>query len=316
MNNGKIVFITGISGYIGKKLATILNSKDEIKSIVGIDIREPDFKLSKLKFVKRDIRDPFGDILKEHNVDTVVHAAYILPPSHDKKGMEDININGTHNTLASVKDAGVKHLLYISSSTAYGFHADNDFPLTEDSPLRGNDDLTYSKNKKEIEFIMENFVEQNLDIDTTILRVAMVTGPGFNNPIARYLEKSLVLLPNNTSPMQFVHEDDLINIIYLLLVNRKPGIFNVGSDGAVPFKDMVKLFGNSMISVPFFLLYFLNTIAWNLRLTFVTETPSPGLNLMKYPWVVDSKKLKKAIGFTYRYSSLEAFKDFVNSRKI
>ncbi|MEZ4577969.1 MAG: hypothetical protein R2875_08165 [Desulfobacterales bacterium] len=48
-----------------------------------------------------------------------------------------------------------EQILYTSSTTAYGFYPDNDQPLTEDSPLRGNDDFTYAKNKKEIEAIFK-----------------------------------------------------------------------------------------------------------------------------------------------------------------
>jgi nucleoside-diphosphate-sugar epimerase len=63
----------------------------------------------------------------------------------------DINKGGTRNVLDAPVKAGIKQILYTSSTTAYGFYPDNDLPLTEDSPIRGNDDFTYAKNKKEIE---------------------------------------------------------------------------------------------------------------------------------------------------------------------
>ena len=62
--------------------------------------------------------------------------------------MEDINRSGTRNILDLSARAGVKQVLYTSSTTAYGFYPDNDRPLTEESPLRGNNDFTYAKNKK------------------------------------------------------------------------------------------------------------------------------------------------------------------------
>ena len=75
--------------------------------------------------------------------------------------MEDINVAGTRNVITACQQASVGHLLYTSSATAYGFHPDNEIPLTEDSPLRGNDDFTYSKNKKEIEFIFQDFIQDH-----------------------------------------------------------------------------------------------------------------------------------------------------------
>jgi len=70
----------------------------------------------------------------------MIHTAYILPPIHNKELMEDINVGGTRNVLRACVCAKVEQVLYTSSSTAYGFHPDNDKPLTEDSSLRGNAD--------------------------------------------------------------------------------------------------------------------------------------------------------------------------------
>jgi UDP-glucose 4-epimerase len=148
----KNIFITGVSGYIGGKTAKALAQRSDVYSIIGIDISAPTNSHEKLTFIKKDVRDPIAPLLKSHEIDSVIHTAYVLPPIHNKKLMEDINISGTKNVLNACVEANVSRLLYTSSATAYGFHPDNDVPLTEESPLRGNDDLTYSKNKKEIEF--------------------------------------------------------------------------------------------------------------------------------------------------------------------
>lgn len=121
-----------------------------------------------------------------------------------------------------------------------------------------------------------------------------------------------MLLPSNTQPFQFVHEDDLVEIIYLLLENRLAGVFNVGAEGTITFNEMLKLLGNTPISIPFGLMYLLNGTAWNLRLSFITEFPSPALNMVRYPWVVSSEKLKRELNYRYKYTSREAFMDFAD----
>ena len=304
------LLITGASGYIGGKLASLLNEKAEVKEIVGIDIREPSAGLEKLTFHKADVREPIEHILKDHGIDTVIHTAYIVPPIHNKRVMEDVNVNGTRNVLSSCLKADVKQILYTSSATAYGFHRDNKVPLTEDSPLRGNDDFTYSRTKKEIESIFAEFISSNPDIVVIIVRPSFVVGPGFNDPLARHLRKRFVLMLSNTQPLQFVHEDDLVEIIYLLLDRGMAGVFNVGSEGQVAFDEMIKLLGNKPIHIPFKLMSVLTTAAWNLRLSFVTEFPGPALNLARYPWFVSSKKLESELGYRFKYTSLEAFTDF------
>ncbi len=223
----------------------------------------------------------------------MIHTAYVLPPIHNKQLMEDINVGGTRNVVRACVHAKVEQILYTSSSTAYGFHPDNDKPLTEDSRLRGNADFTYSKNKREIEMAIREWMKDSNGINLIILRPCFVVGPGFDNPLSRYLRKKIVILPFHTEPMQFVHEDDLVRIIWLALHDRRSGVFNVGGDGTISFAEMVKKLGGILIAAPDKLLYFFNAIAWSLRLSFLSEFPNPALNMIRYPWVVNSDKLKQ-----------------------
>ncbi|MGB2583704.1 MAG: hypothetical protein WBC89_06080, partial [Dehalococcoidia bacterium] len=120
----------------------------------------------------------------------------------------------------------------------------------------------------------------------------------------------VVLLPSNTQPFQFVHEDDLVEIIYLLLKKGAAGAFNVGADGTVTSDETVGLLGNIQVRIPFHLMYLLTGLAWNLRLSFITGFPAPALNMARYSWVVSNEKLKEELNYQYRYTSLEAYSDF------
>ena len=306
----KNVFITGVAGYIGMKTAKALEDCPQVEKIVGIDVNAPRDMPKRLMFIKRDVRDPMLGLLTEHQIDTVVHAAYVLPPIHDKHLMEDINMGGTRNTLNASAEAGIGHLLYTSSTTAYGFHPDNPVPLTEESPLRGNDDFTYSKNKKEIELLMKGFIEEHPEMAVTILRPCFVVGPGFANPLAGHLRKPFVLLPTKTAPFQFVHEDDLMRVIVMCLTETIGGVFNVTGDGTMEFGEMVRKLGNRTVRLPFGLLCALNNLAWFMRLRFLTEFPSAGLNLIKYPWLASSERLLRETGFEFEHDTRSAFDDF------
>jgi UDP-glucose 4-epimerase len=312
------VCITGASGYIGSKVALFLSQKDEIENIVGLDINPPKKSIPKFRFYKRDVRDNIDDILIDNRIDTMIHTAYVLPPIHNKQLMEDINVGGTCNVLRACARAKVDQVLYTSSSTAYGFHPDNNTPLTEESQLRGNADFTYSKNKREIEIAIPEWMKDSDGMSLIILRPCFVIGPGFDNPLSRYLRKKIVFLPFHTEPMQFVHEDDLVRIIYLTLRDKKDGVFNVGGDGTISLTEMVEKLGGILIPLPDKLLCFFNAIAWSLRLSFLSEFPNPALNMIRYPWVVNSDKLKRQLGFHYKYTTLKAFDDyaeFVRRRK-
>jgi UDP-glucose 4-epimerase len=309
------VFVTGVSGYIGGKMVESLCTKNWIDAVIGIDINEPTKNFPGYTFYKRDIRDSMTDIFEKEQIDVVVHTAYILPPIHNKGLMEDINKGGTGNILNASVKAGVRQILYTSSTTAYGFYPDNDNPLTENSPLRGNDDFTYAKNKKEIEAIMLTFSTEYPELILSIVRPCFVVGPGFKNPLAEHLQKKLVLLPTNTLPWQFVHEDDLINIMSLLLEKNLPGIYNVAGEGTMTFSEMVKDLGNISVPFPWWILYPMNNLFWFLRLSFITKYPSPCLRMMVNSWIASNEKFIQETGYEYKYSTREAFKEFVKSTK-
>jgi UDP-glucose 4-epimerase len=304
------VFVTGAAGYIGGRFVKSLCEQDWVETVVGLDIKDPPKEFPKYKFIKRDIRKPLNDILETEGINTVAHLAYVLKPIHETGLMEDINKGGTLNILEASSRAKVKHILYTSSTTAYGFYPDNDNPLTEESPLRGNDELTYAKNKKEIERIMQGFIRRHPGITVSILRPCFVVGPGFNNPMASHLQKKFVMLPSNTQPFQFVHEDDLINIMILFIKERIEGAYNVAAEGTITFAEMIKMLGNIPIPIPWPIIYVLNDLAWFLRLSFITEFPSPAMRLMVNPWLATSEKLIRKTGYRFQYDSRGAFEDF------
>jgi UDP-glucose 4-epimerase len=309
------VFVTGASGYIGGKLISRLAERNDVKSIVGIDVNLPPVAPEKLTFYRRDVRERFGQFMRDHHIDTVVHLAYVVAPIHSVTEMEDVNVNGTRSILRAAEKASVKQVLYTSSATAYGFHPDNDVPLTEKSPLRGNRDFTYSKTKRELEDIFSRFAAHNPKIAATVIRPSFVVGPGFNDPLARHVRKRIVPMPSKTHPFQFVHEDDLVDIMLLLLERRAKGAFNVGADGTISSGEMVRLLGNTRVALPFWLMYALTEAAWNLRLKFVAEFPGAALDMARYQWVVSSEKVKRELGFQYRYTTAEAYRDFVRHVK-
>lgn len=307
----KNILITGGSGYIGTKLAERLGHEPWAGRITGIDIAPPAQTPRKLEFIRRDVRDPLDDVFKGRSFDCVVHAAYILAPIHDRRLMEDINVNGTINVCTSAVAHGVKQVLECSSATAYGFHPDNPHRLTEESPLRGNEDFTYAKNKREIEGWLGELRRDHPGITLTVIRPCFVVGPGFANPLARHLCKKLCLLPMETAEFQFIHEDDLVEIMTLLIRDGKGGIYNLGSDGTMTFDEMLAMLGNIPLRIPMWLLWPLNEIAWRLRLRFLTEFPSSSLNLIRYRWIVDNEKVKGELGYRFRYTTRDAFEDFV-----
>ena len=300
----KNVAITGVSGYLGTQLLRRLEQEEEVDNIVGIDVNPPRHESPKLKFHSRDIRAPFKDILTENKIDTAVHFAFVVTPTRDQNGARQINIDGSRNFLESCQQAGVEQVFYMSSHTVYGAHADNPIPILEDAALRPNQDFPYSCQKAEVDQMFQEFADSQPDTTVTIIRTCSVVGPEAGVAGINVLFTPVMMRPMGYNPpWQFLHEDDLVESICLVLKQRQRGIFNSGGEGSATYKEMVAAAGKPCIVLPSVLLSLMVMLTWKLHLQ--SRSPS-GVEFMKHPIVVDAEKLQKTTGFSFRHSSQDA----------
>ena len=75
---GQRVLITGISRFLGGKLAQRLERDPAVDYIVGVDLDEPEVDLDRTEYVRADIRNPLiVKVLQAAEVDTVVHLSIV-----------------------------------------------------------------------------------------------------------------------------------------------------------------------------------------------------------------------------------------------
>ena len=132
-----LMLVTGGAGFIGSHLAERLLA-------LGHDVRILDnFSTGRreniapfaggVEVFEVDVRDPDGVAGAVKGVDVVFHEAALasVPRSvDDPMTSDEVNVHGTLNLLTASRDAGVKRLVYASSSSAYG--------NTPDLPKREN----------------------------------------------------------------------------------------------------------------------------------------------------------------------------------
>ena len=308
------VAITGISGYIGTRLLHHLDGVEGIQRIVGIDVKQPSFQPAKLRFYRHDIREPFGDLFAENEVDTAIHLAFIMRTIRNKTLARQIDVEGTINLVRACQQANVKHVLYLSSHTVYGAHPDNPIMVTEDLPLRPLADFQYSWGKAQAEQVLRDFSTHAQDVAITILRSCPVMGPNAADSVPALMFKPPVMIgvAGFDPRLQFVHEDDLIRLIQVFLSQKKGGIFNVAGDGELAYSEVARLIGKRMLKLPARLLEFLMSMSWAIHLQ--SDSPASGLKFIKYPPVVSTEKLKET-GFRFQYSTKEALSSFISSVK-
>lgn len=303
------IAVTGVSGYIGTQLVRRLDAHPDVEAIIGLDVRPPDAQSEKLRFYKQDVAAPLDGILAKEQVDALVHLAFIVRPVRNQTRAKQANVLGSHNVIRECREAGVRQVVYLGSTAAYGAHKDNPVPLTEESPLRPNRRFQYSRDKAEVDQMFQSFAKSVPEADVAILRSCVVMGPGSTQAVGAMLfRRMMVRIASRNPQMQYVHEDDLVDVLVRCLEKRPRGVYNVAGDGTLAYTDVVRLARRRMVSVPRRILATLMNIGWVLHLQ--NESNSAGLDFIAYPWVADNSALKKALAFEYRHTSEDAIRDY------
>ncbi|HKZ50860.1 MAG TPA: NAD-dependent epimerase/dehydratase family protein [Dehalococcoidia bacterium] len=299
--------ITGVSGYFGKKTVLALEEEPAVARILGLDVASPGFSSAKLSFIPMDIRSPdMAQALREAEIDSVLHLAWIFDPIHSYRRMYDVNVNGTLNLLTACKQAGVKHIVFLGSTTCYGAHADNPEWLQEDRPLRGNWGFPYARHKVLAERLCDDFEKANPHIALTRLRTCIVLGRNTDNFI-----KALILMRGprhalvrgHNPDIQFLHEDDLATLLRLVLRERPRGIYNAAPDDAMPIRQVADIAHNPVFEYPHWLVRPMFALLWYLRLV---PVPASYLPFIMHRWTASNARIKRELGWRPLYSTREA----------
>jgi UDP-glucose 4-epimerase len=307
--------VTGGSGYIGSRLVERLAEREDTERILVCDIRTPTVHQPKTAYERLDVRDRARarELLERERPDALVHLAFILDPIHDERAMYDIDVNGTHNVLEAASAAGIEQVLVTSSTSAYGAFPDNPVPLTEEHPVRGVADFAYARDKTESDRLCQLWAAHHPDRTMTIVRPCIVFGPHVDNFIVRLWTKQ----PFHADfggpdvPIQFLHEDDLVDALIGLLDGRHGGAFNIAGDGTLTMRECADLIGLKRRRMPLKAYWAFAAFMWRIR---QAETPPGNIHFALHPWVASNEKLKKTLGWTPRYTSRETFELTMRAR--
>ena len=301
----KRIAITGAGGYIGQALIDYLDGYDDCEAILGIDLQKTSRSSNQLTFIEKDIRDAsLGKDIKNFSVDTMIHLAFVVNPMHDEQEMYSINVNGTLNILDICARQGIKHIIVASSGTAYGAWPDNPVPLTEDHPIRiFPPSFGYANHKGINEKHFHAFKQKHPDVLLNIVRPCIVFGPNTENYLSRYWQTFpfIPLIDGHDPSFQFVHESDVAALFTLLIEKQVDGAFNVAGDGNMQVSELARLIRKPSFYFPKWMLKTIIWLGWHAH--FVFEMPPGIVEYSTYPWVLDTQRAKKILGWQPQYST-------------
>ncbi len=324
---GWTVAVTGPTGDIGISAVHALERHPDVERVVGM-ARRP-FDPAAHGWTKSEYRQ--GDILDRDAVDAlvadadiVVHLAFIIMGSREESAR--VNLAGTRNVFeATVASPRARRLVYTSSVAAYGYHADNPVPITEDVPTRGSAEHYYSEQKAACEAALTE-ITAGTPLEVFVLRPCIVAGPKapalaeampWNQlpDVVRKVSQAVPLLkppfPDPGTPVQLVHHDDVAAAIALAATtSAPPGAYNLAGDGLLSMSDVAEALGARPVPVPRIAVSAASQVM--ARLPFVPSALE-WLHAGRTTVVMDTAKARSQLGWTPEYTAAETLSGLAES---
>jgi UDP-glucose 4-epimerase len=314
------VLVTGISRYLGSRLAGVLQADSSIEKVVGVDTVPPRpelrGRLGRTQFVRADIRNPLiAKVIAQNAVDTVVHMNVIATPlgAGGRTAMKEINVIGTMQLLAACQKAPSMQRLVVKSTTAvYGSSPRDPALFTEDVEPRALPKSGYAKDAVEVEGYVRGFGRRRPDVALTVLRFTNFIGPDIETPLPRYFSLPVVPTVLGFDPrIQLCHEADGVEVLRRAATSDFPGIFNVGGRGVLLLSQAVRRLGRPSFPVPS---PAVNLVAGVFRRAGLVDFSPEQMRYLEHGRVADVSRLEERFGWSPR-PTRDAFADFAASRR-
>ncbi|MDQ1687992.1 MAG: UDP-glucose 4-epimerase [Frankiaceae bacterium] len=314
----RVVLVTGVSRYLGERLASILSDDPSIEQVIGVDVVPPRGDLGRTEFVRADIRNPIiAKVIASADVDTVVHMNVIATPlgAGGRSAMKEINVIGTMQLLAACQKApSVRKLVVKSTSAVYGSSPRDPALYSEDMEPKALPRSGYAKDAVEVEGYVRGFGRRRPDVATTLLRFSNFIGPRIETPLTRYFALPVVPRVLGFDPrVQLIHEDDGVEVLRMAALENHAGTFNVGGAGVLLLSQAVRRAGRPSVPI---VEPAVNLTGQLFRRAGLVDFSPEQLRFLEHGRAMDTTRLRTVFGYEPSYSTVEAFDDFVRGRSL
>ncbi|AKL67275.1 NAD-dependent epimerase/dehydratase family protein [Streptomyces sp. Mg1] len=319
---GKVVLVTGAARQLGGRFVRRIQRDPDVERVIAVDAVTPTHRLGSAEFVRTDIRQSaIVRVLAEHAVDTVVHLAVTggtAVPGAGRSAVKETNVIGTMQLLgACQKSPTVRRLVVKSSTSVYGGTSRDPAVFTESTQPKSLPSGGFAKDAAEVEGYVRGFARRRPDVAVCVLRFANILGPYADSALAEYFSMPVMPTVLGYDPrLQFVHEDDVLDV--LGLAAREPrrgtlnsGTFNIAGDGVMLLSQCSRRLGRPTVPL---LLPAVTWVGAALRTVGVTDFSPEQIRLLTHGRVVETTQMRDTLGFKPMYTTAETFLDFARSR--
>jgi len=263
-----IIFITGATGFVGKRLVKAIDSNIRVLSRE----KQPDYETVVCDFEKEDIPKSALEL-----IDTVFHIAGFAHDMRNAGEIEDlyhkVNVNATVQLAELAVKSNIKRFIFVSSVKAGGSSTCGVCASEKD---QGDPEGIYGKTKREAELKLLKIGKES-GMHVSIIRPSLVYGPNVKGNLQLMLSSIkngwFPPLPETGNKRSMIHVDDLVRAILLVAEDdRAIGEIFIATDGTPHssrdiYNAMCNVLGKSIPkwSVPKFLFDMVSLISSRIK---------------------------------------------------
>ncbi|MCM0675843.1 NAD-dependent epimerase/dehydratase family protein [Micromonospora phytophila] len=319
------IVVVGASGNVGTALLRRLRRERGLdlagvaRRLPGADAGEP---YDQVEWHSCDIGLPgAADQLAEvfAGADAVVHLAWQIQPSHDQRVLHRTNVGGSRAVIEAVVRAGVPALVYASSVGTYA-PGPKDHPVSERWPVTGVPGSSYSRDKADVEALLDRTEREHPGLRVVRLRPGLVFQRAAATEITRYFVGPFVplrllrfgrlpLVPTNPRlRMQAVHAEDVADAYARAALGEARGAFNIAADPVLTPELVARHFHGWTVPVAGPLLRAAAALTWRARLQ---PIDAGWVQLALNAPLMSSDRAETELGWRPRHDALSALKELI-----
>jgi UDP-glucose 4-epimerase len=228
-----------------------------------------------------------------------------------------MNVIGTMQLLAACQRSPVVRKLVVKSTAAvYGAGSRDPAMFTEDMVAASRlPSSGYAQDNAEIEAYVRGFGRRRPDVAITTLRFTNLIGPTVDTVLTRYfsLPGAVPMVLGRDARLQLLHSEDALAVLERAAVEDLPGVYNVAGDGVLMLTQALRRAGRVPMPVPRPALPPVTGAFSSAKLADLTPEQLRFLNVGR---VVDTTRLREQFGFEPRWTSRQAFDDFIRGHDV
>lgn len=290
------VLITGVNGFIGRNVASVLSKKHYV---IGTDISTTTQTEVNEYFSWNigDERIPYEKIPKD--LDAIIHIAACLDMDGTNEQLITSNCLGTQRIYQLAKENKIKKIIYLSSVPIIG--EPKQIPITEEHPVDPR--TVYHVTKLAGELILNQLIYDQIDVINLRLPSPIGVGMNMRTILSVFIRKALdgeniQILGKGTRRQNYIDVRDIANIIKCFAEKEGVvGTFNCGANKTISNFELAN--------------YCINITNSKSEIEFLNKEDFAD----NQNWEIDTTKLKEAIGYENMYSIEDSIKSIADVLK-